>query len=301
MSSKELLKLENFINSQEKPVFILVMGISGSGKTELAKEISERTNVIVFSFDGLRKELERNELFDIGYNEIVDVASGRARKILGRGENVIFVSAGLNGYRRRHFLKAIKDVDCIKICVIKFTDFDTCVKRQLDRPSPVEEDIIFRQYEAFQIPNPIEGWNYIIRFTENNGPSLKEIIEQTNDEQNLKISYHMEIATQLGIDRRLPPYLVNAIRYHDIGKFYSQVEDNYGENSYPHHENISAYLYALNSIDDSNWIYTSNLILWHENGKNLTPDKLKKFQNRFGQRFTNDIILISSVNKDTKM
>lgn len=289
-------KLVEFIQSQQLPVFILVMGISGSGKTELIKKINEKFNMDVVSFGAIHYELERNELYNISYNEIIEMANERIKKKLKQGKSVIFESTGLNGYRRAQFLKTLKRISCIKICVARLTDFETCLNNQENKLFETSDDIIWKQYETFQVPSPIEGWDYISKIVYNNGPSLEEILE-IGRSNFVKITQHLEIASQLAIDKHYPPYLVNAAKYHDIGKFFSKQTDE-SEGDFPHHENIGAYLYALTS-EDSNWIYVSNLILWHEVASDITSEKRRKLQKRFGQKFTNDLILLAALSKET--
>ena len=273
------------------------MGLSGSGKTTLANKLSEEYSMEVISFDDIRKELERNEIFDIGYNEIVDFAGQRIRKKLEKGESVILDSAGLNSQRRAYFLKKLKDVDCATACVMKLTDIKTCIKNQEEKLFETAEDIIWKQYEQFQVANPVEGWNYIARDVINNGPPLEELYKQGEENEYTPILQHLEIASQMAIERGFPPHLYAAAKYHDIGKFSLKYVGESEDSRYAHHENIGAYLYALTS-DDVNWVYVSNLILWHSVGYEMTTEKRKKLQKRFGQRFTNDLILLSTINRE---
>lgn len=296
MNKLEQQKFKAFVESQEHPIFILVMGISGSGKTELSKQLSEQFGMEIISFENIRRELERNELFDVGYNEIVEMANGRIRKKLEQDKNVILESAGLNSYRRMQFLKTLKDIDCVKMCVIRLTDFETCLKNQENKKIETSEDVLWKQYENFQIVSPTEGWDYITKIIHNSGPSLEEILE-IGRSNFVEVTQHLEIAGQMAIDRHYPAYLVNAAKYHDIGKFFSKQTDE-SEGDFPHHENIGAYLYALTS-EDSNWIYVSNLILWHEVASKITSEKRQKLQKRFGQKFTNDLILLAALSKET--
>lgn len=292
-------RFDEFVKAQDKPLFVLVMGLSGSGKTILANKISEEYSMEIVSFEGIRKELERNEIFDIGYNEIVDFAGQRIRKKLEKGESVILDSAGLNSQRRAYFLRKIKDVDCATACVVKLVDIKTCIKNQEEKLFETAEDIIWKQYEQFQIPNPVEGWNYVAREVFNNGPSLDELYKQEELEDHIKVSQHLEVAAQMAIDRGYPSYLVNAAKYHDIGKFSLKYIEETEDTEFLHHENIGAYLYAL-CADDPNWLYVSNLILWHGVGYEISSEKRKKLQKRFGQKFTNDLILLSTLNKESK-
>ena len=292
-------RFDEFVKTLDKPLFVLVMGLSGSGKTTLANRLSEEYSMEVISFEEIRKELERSEIFDIGYNEIVDFAGQRIRKKLEKGENVILDSAGLNSQRRAYFLKQLKDVDCATACVVKLVDVKTCIKRQEDKLFETAEDVIWKQYEQFQIPNPVEGWNYVARDVFNDGPPLDELYKQGEAEDYVKVIQHLEIAAQMAIDKGYPPYLVNAAKYHDIGKFSLKFIEENEDSEFIHHENIGAYLYAL-AADDVNWLYVSNLILWHGVAYEMTTEKRKKIQKRFGQRFTSDLILLAAIDKDSK-
>lgn len=272
------------------------MGISGSGKTELTKYFSKQFDMEIISFESIRRELERNELFDIGYNEIIDIVNTRIKKNLEKRNSVILESASLNSSRRIQLLRSLKDIEYIKVCVIRFTDFNTCVNNQEERVVKTSEDIIWKQYETFQMVAPTEGWDYITRVINNKGPLLEEILKNNKD-KFLKVSQHLEIAGQMAIDRHYPAHLVNTAKYHDIGKFFAK-QTNEAEDDAPHHENIGAYLYAL-CADDPNWIYVSNLILWHRVGHELSSEKRKKLQKRFGNKFTNDLILLATLNKES--
>ena len=178
-------------------------------------------------------------------------------------------------------------------------DIKTCIKHQKDKLLELSEDIIWKQYEQFQIPNPTEGWNYIARDVFNDGPPLSELYKQREAEDYIKITQHLEIATQITINKGCPLYLVNAAKYHDIGKFSLNFIKENEDSEFIHHENIGAYLYAL-AADDVNWLYVSNLILWHRIAYKMTTEKKRKIQKRFGKRFTSDLILLAAIDKDSK-
>ena len=58
-------RFDEFVKTLDKPLFVLIMGLSGSGKTTLENKLSEEYSMEVISFEEIRKELERSEIFDI--------------------------------------------------------------------------------------------------------------------------------------------------------------------------------------------------------------------------------------------
>ena len=98
-------RFSEFVKTLNKPLFVLIIGLSGSGKTTLANKISEEYSTEIISFDEIKKELERNKMFNIEYNEILEFAGQKIRKKLEKGESVILDYAELNSQRRAYLLK----------------------------------------------------------------------------------------------------------------------------------------------------------------------------------------------------
>ena len=98
--------------------FLMLMGISSSGKSTLAQTMAAKCNYKVFSSDALREELFGDENDQTHNSEVFEELHRRILKALDAGENCVYDATNLNRKRRIQFLERLKKYENIysKVC-----------------------------------------------------------------------------------------------------------------------------------------------------------------------------------------
>lgn len=240
--------------------FFMLMGISGSGKSTYAKALEKNCGYKVFSSDALREELFGNENDQTYNSEVFKELHYRILKALDAGENCIYDATNLNRKRRLQFLDKLKKYKSLKKGILIIASpVDFCVARDAERARTVGRPVIERQVSQFQMPLVEEGWDLIAV------NPLKDIDSQASLYQLDKfllgqtphncapyhletIETHMKAAYLLAKRCDEPECLQIALKYHDIGKFFTQKwDEKKGRNTFYSHQNWSTYLYLCSS------------------------------------------------------
>ena len=248
----------------DKPIFYMMVGIQGSGKTYTAKKNANK-NAIHLSSDELRKELYGDESDQEHNKEIFKVMNQRTKEYLKNGFSIIYDATNINSKRRRTFLNELNGIDCKKVCLyIPSTPLGSFI-RQLERERVVDIEIIDKTYKNLQIPMYHEGWDNIVILKR---PSyllerinlkdiktyydyerfllkynLKECVDfaQDNPYHTLSVSRHMYYTFDNIKNNTDNESLQLATMLHDIGKPYCK---NFKEGSkyanFYGHENVGA-------------------------------------------------------------
>ena len=225
---------------------IVMVGLSGSGKSSAAKELSKKENAVIISTDAIREELGDYE--DQSRNEeVFQIFHKRIRENIKNGNNVIADATNLTIKSRRAVLSDIKGLDCVAVAYVMAKRYSDCVRDNQQRPHPVPVDVLKRQINSFQIPFPEEGFS-CIEIDTMYGPDNKEqeIIEkmkgfgQKNHWHTDTLDIHCEKVCVRFV-QKYPEYELGA-KYHDCGKPYCQTIGEDGQAHYYGHANIGAYL-----------------------------------------------------------
>lgn len=296
--------------------FILLVGLSGSGKSAIAQQLEEDENAITVSSDAIRKHLfgdesiqgDNNKVFGIAHNDIVDA--------LNRGWNVIFDATNLNRKNRRNILNKIpKDVE--KKCIIVATDYDTCLERNNNRDRHVLEEVIKRQRESFQIPSYQEGWDKIeILFNDYDKKKYDlETLVTTMSDFNQHNSHHtMSLGEHtLSVHDRVvmatdDGNLEMAALMHDVGKLYTKTFSTMKgipttDAHYFNHQNVGAYesLFYMDKegLREKLNLDISLLVQWHMQPYFMDTEKSKqKFIAEFGQEFYDRLMILHEADEE---
>lgn len=240
--------------------FILMCGISGSGKSTAAERYKNAWEAEIVSSDAIRKELYGDEN-DQEHNEQVFKEVGlRVRELLEQGENVVQDATNLT-YKDR--LKALNNVsklrDVYKVCVVMDTPIEECIDRDQKRMRSVGADVIRHQVSKFNMPQYFEGWDSIrigferkeLKFNEDKALdtfSLMRGFNQQNPHHKYDLATHCFLVYKNAESMKLDDIVCKAALFHDIGKLFTQKIDENGVAHYYNHENWSAY-YILSHPD----------------------------------------------------
>lgn len=146
-----------------KPKLYVMCGLSGSGKSTIAKQIvNDNPDTVVISTDMIREQLT-GEVGDQSQNdEVFELFHTLIRKRLENKYNVIADATNITMKSRRAILNKVNGLDIEKICYIMPKPFEWCQQDNKNRPHPVPDEVLEKQIRRFEIPFIEEGWSKII-------------------------------------------------------------------------------------------------------------------------------------------
>lgn len=146
-----------------KPIFIMLVGISGAGKSTIAKDYQAlMDNSIVISSDAIRAELWGDESYQHNPKKVFDIMNARTLENLKKGISVIYDATNLISSRRSQLIKQIKPYCKQVSCLFVDKTLNECVKNQTKRKRQVPYDVIRKQLSQLEVPKYSEGWDKIL-------------------------------------------------------------------------------------------------------------------------------------------
>lgn len=300
----------------DKPVLYMLCGLSGSGKSEYAKQLKkEYPDSSIFSSDDLREELY-GDIDDQSHNhELFNELHRRIKSCLKNGHDAIYDATNIKSKLRIAFLDELKNISCYKVCWIIWRPYNECVLMNRGRDRIVPNEVIKRQYMNWQTPWYFEGWDDIQWIGDDTFSTYywNEIYKYKNFKQH---SYHHSLT--------LYDHLVNAGAYikdkddnnhnliiagqlHDIGKPFTKIFKNKkgqiteDAHYYQHHcvgayDSLGFYYTRSPHIDKiliSAYItYHMQPYFWRDNPKNE-----QKYKKLWGEDFYNNILLLHEADR----
>lgn len=153
----------------EQVRLIMLVGLAGSGKSTVAKELVEeelmkgRDNIVIISSDQIRKDLFGDEGHQEKNGEVFAEMAKLTNEALKNGLNVIYDATNLSRKRRKGFLSQLpKKLDIEKIAIYMATPIHIVKQQNANRERVVPTHVIDRMYKTLQIPVYGEGWDKII-------------------------------------------------------------------------------------------------------------------------------------------
>lgn len=314
--------------------FYLMVGLAGSGKSTIAKEIEyaicmsspkydeygRADKVVLISSDDIRAEI-LGDVNDQTQNDKVFSHIHKLIKQAVREYNHIIVDAtNLTIKNRRALLNCLDDKkDYHKIAYIVNTPIEKCKENNSKRDRKVPEYVIDNQAKKFEIPFANEGFNSIFlhHFPAYNCGALKEEVLLNNitslmDGFNQKNHHHIyDLGTHCRklheeLSKRTDDkILLCSALVHDIGKLYTGApkEDGSGEYSYKQHNNFGAY-YLITNLEkiESNRLDEILELLFYVN-YHMHPffvqsgKSEKKWKDIFGEEKYNKLLLFNECDK----
>lgn len=275
-------------------------GLPGSGKSTLADGITVQSGEqeykpIIHSSDGLRKELYGDAAIQGDNNKLFAELHRRIKADLSAGKDIVYDATSLKKKNRIQFLKELKNIPCIPICVVMATEYRACLYNNENRERKVPVEVIKHMLLSFQPPHESEGFaeiHYVFTYLN----SDKQLVEsqpndryalskffgvanefdQENSHHKLTLGEHCAKAGEY-IQNHKPNdfWLLMAALLHDVGKLDTKSrlnarEVNDGECHYYNHNCAGAYIamFYLSNIEKI-WgkpcpiSYVTNLIYYH--------------------------------------
>lgn len=211
----------------DRPIFVMMCGLPGSGKTTYAHELAEINGAVVYSSDVIRAELFGDENNQSNNDEVFKVLHDRIKQSLRNGVSAIYDATNISSKRRRAFLMELKNISCWKHCYIAATKFKDCLEANDSRGRTVPYEVIKRMYMNWNTPYYFEGWDLIyIRYRDDYkrtdfDSALSWIdkhirFDQHNPHHSLSLGRHCESVGDSLRDDDLTMYYAGLL--HDCGK-----------------------------------------------------------------------------------
>lgn len=291
----------------KKPKLFIMVGLSASGKSSIAKGLAEDHKAVIISSDAIREEICDNVSDQSKNEEVFKIFHKRIRKHLYEKTNVIADATNITMKARRAIINNVKKMDVEIIAYIVPKRIEECIRDNMDREHPVPEEVIYKQEKRFQIPFIEEGLDKII--VHNFDFSLRyklyplEMIEemygfnQKNPHHNMDLGRHCSFTYNLFTLGKSTIYSYEygfymGIRLHDIGKLFTQTFDEDGIAHYYNHSSIGCY-YVLSNLYNPNEELEDKtqflldccfLINYHMFPFSWNTDSIKnKWKRRFGE------------------
>lgn len=292
-----------------------MVGLPGSGKSTYAKELAEEIGAVICSSDTIRKELCGDENSQDNNEEIFKLLHSRIKDNLKKGISVIYDATNINSKRRRAFLSELKNIPCIKKCVIMAVPFDECCKQNNSRNRIVPYEVILRMYKNWNTPYWFEGWNEIsLKFKDNF--EIANVIGvwlnnhdnyvQDNSHHSMSLGKHCRVVG----DSFMGNSLLECVGYlHDCGKpFTKSFVNSKGEETdvahYYQHHCVGAYdslfyLYpsGVDKLDVSILINLHMMPYFWEKDKEHGDKTRDKYQKIWGDTLFNNVIKLHKADK----
>lgn len=284
------------MNIDAKPMLHVMCGLSGSGKSSVAKDLAKRNNAIIVSSNEIREEITGTVEDQSKNNEVFQIFHKRIKQNLISGRDVIADATNLTMRDRRALLNPLQGMDIVKICVVTTKKYEDCLEDNKNRCHPVPEEVIKKQMCKFQVPFLEEGFDYICSHFDsfNAYPdtfekefNLMAGLEQKNPHHTLTLGEHctesyLRLVKQT-FDNIHSSYLIGA-RLHDIGKVFTQTFDDQGIAHYYNHENVGSYYLLSHYASYSRIINICFLVNYHMLPFQWDTEKIrKKYRRIFGK------------------
>lgn len=297
------------------PTFVMMVGLPGSGKSTYAKELAEKIKAVICSSDVIRKELCGDENLQDNNEEVFKLLHSRIKEYLRKGISVIYDATNINSKRRRAFLSELRNILCVKKCVIMAVSLEECCKRNEQRNRVVPHDVIMRMYKNWNTPYWFEGWDEItLKFKDdfdignvigvwlNNHDDYK----QDNPHHSMSLGKHCRLVGDTFIGNSL---LECASYLHDCGKpFTKSFVSSKGEETniahYYHHHCVGAYdslfyLYpnGVNKLDVSILINLHMMPYFWEKDKEYGYKTREKYRKLWGNTLFDNVMKLHMADK----
>ncbi len=276
-----------------KPKLIMMIGLSGSGKSTYATQLAKEEDAIILSSDSIREELY-NDVNDQRHNQhVFQVLNNRVEQFLSAGTNVIYDATNLNSKRRSRFLSNLTkhNILCTRIAEIVITSIPKCVFNDASRERSVGHRVILKQLRQFQPPYYTEGWDLINITNPFNEELVSEmlslkmavqIMEQDNPYHSFTVGRHnSNVQARIEAEGCSGGVYSKLGLYHDLGKYYTKTIDENGVGHFYGHAEVSAYLsfYSFFYTDEKKDIVLQRayVISLHMRHYSMSPEKYEEW------------------------
>ena len=101
-----------------KPKLFIMCGLSGSGKSSIAKDLAVKYHAEIVSSDAIREELFGSCQNQSDNEKVFNIFNKRIRESLNKNKNVIADATNITIKSRRAIVEYVRKLDVEKICYI---------------------------------------------------------------------------------------------------------------------------------------------------------------------------------------
>ena len=235
------------------PNLIVMVGLPGSGKSTIAKQLAEENpNTFIFSSDAYRMKICGDENDQSKNDEVFLTLHRDLMFYLSEGKNCIFDATNVTMKDRRKVLEVAKGLTINKVAYFVDTPHDECWERDKERERSVGFGVIHKFLRRFQFPQMFEGFDKIIIHSQiGKNPwfdldkskrflDMMDNTDQDNPHHLYTIGHHCRrLAHQCKDD-----IMMEAGYFHDFGKLYTKKFDEEGIAHYYNHDSVGTYFLA---------------------------------------------------------
>lgn len=296
-----------------KQKLTIMVGLSGSGRNDVARVIAKEQNAELISFAQIYQEKfvipnkstipwimpqenkrENQKLTQPEMEEAVWLEfCKKIRLTLEQKKNVVADAPNIAMKDRRRILQRIKGLDITRQCQIVPCEYDICLKVIKEKAIPESE--VKNQLYRFEIPFKEEGFDEIkISETwpieEPNWNAFRNF-DQKNPHHKFSLYDHCRYVCKSFIGKGYSQELMLGALLHDYGKMFTQTIGNDGVAHYYSHHNVGAYnVLCMFPVEPSlDLIFLVNYHMfpfeWDKNEK-----AKKKWKQRFGEEKFNMLL-----------
>lgn len=260
--------------------FIMLVGIAGSGKSTVSKELMQgRDDIVYLSSDEIREEMLGDVNRQDANTDVFVEMGNRTKQALKDGKHVIYDATNINRKKRKGLLQQLpKNVE--KVAIYMAVPFKTITLQNESRERVVPQEALDRMYKNLQIPIYSEGWNKIV-------------FEYDNDTLEADVPKQFTDAVRAGVLLGREGYELMKFLASYYDEFF-QIYDLAQDSKY-HSFSVSRHIYYVYRHVLENYKATDDMdmevMLWtallHDTGKYFC----KSFSNRKGEetRYANFI------------
>lgn len=251
---KQVQDINDKVRAIKDPLLIVLVGVPGSGKSFVAKQLAEvNDDISIVSSDAIREEFYGDANDQSHNDKVFRIVNKRLKEGLLNNRKVILDSTNISKKRRKALLRDLKYPKSMAI-VMAVPEY-ICKKRDEERDRHVGPDVINKMIKNWCPPHYLEGFDFIsiIYDYDNSANFYNPIlalesavqINHDNPHHSLSIGEHMLKAGELiqeEFNNKCPFYLYAAALLHDCGKPYVKFYGEDGVAHYYNHQNYGSYL-----------------------------------------------------------
>lgn len=166
------MRLENVaVKENEKPKFIMLVGLPGSGKsTYIKKVLSKNSDFVILSTDDYieQKAREENstysEVFQKNIKEATRNMNNELQSAVKEHKNIIWDQTNLTANSRKKKLANIPDIYSKEAIVFKISDNELLKrleKRKEEEGKEIPSHVLKNMKNSFEMPTEDEGFNEV--------------------------------------------------------------------------------------------------------------------------------------------
>lgn len=148
------------------PSVIMMVGIPGSGKSYLAREISSLLDIPVISSDACREEISGDAGDQSVSRQAWELVRRKAEQLIRQGHSVIIDGTHKRRRQRREDILRYRGFGAHSVIAIHvLTTIGTALARNAARSRIVPQEVIERMYHTIEDtpPREEEGFDFVIR------------------------------------------------------------------------------------------------------------------------------------------